>query len=297
MTTRSMTGYGAASVEAAGIPYRVEVRALNHKGLDLKLRLPRELIALEPEMGAVVRSHVQRGSVEVFVRPEDAGASSVRAIIDKTLAASVVEGLRRLRAELKLEGDVTLDALVSLEGLIRIEEGGPALETVRGPLLAALAVACEQLASMRAAEGERLALDLRGRASTLIALTESLEGEAELGRLDARQRLTERWGELTAGLDGGPADRRMEQELALIADRADITEEIVRLRAHAHEAVTLLGLVDGEPVGRRLAFLAQEMQRETATIAAKSGRLSVTRLCIDARCEVERIREQVMNLE
>lgn len=295
MTIRSMTGYGAATVEAAGVPYRIEVRALNHKGLDIKLRLPRELLALEADMGALARTRVQRGSLEAFVRSE--GATNARVVVNKALAASLVDGLRQLRGDLGLEGDVTLDALASLDGLIRIEEGGPDVDDVRDPLLAGLGAALEQLVASRAAEGQRLGVDLRQRSVALIGLAASMQTEAELVRRDAREKLCERWAELTAGLDGGPADRRIEQELALIVDRSDITEEIVRLRAHATEAVTLLGEADGEPVGRRLAFLAQEMQRETATIAAKSGRLSVTRLCIDARCEVERIREQVMNLE
>lgn len=297
MATRSMTGYGAASVHAGDVSWRIEVRTLNHKGLDLKMRLPRELLPLEPGMTATVRRRVQRGSVEVMVRAEGNGGSTAKAVVDRALAASLAASLRSVGSELSLAGDLTLDALVSVEGVVRIEDARVDTDSVQSELLEGLGQALNSLDTVRGIEGARLAADLLQRLRALTDLAGILETEAELVRLDARDRLARRWSELTAGLSGGPDAARIEQELAQIADRSDITEEIVRLRAHVDEATSLLGEDNEEPAGRRLVFLAQEMQRETATIAAKSGRLSVTRRCIDARCEVERIREQVMNLE
>lgn len=297
MATRSMTGFGAALSRAAGVPWRIEVRALNFKGLDIKLRLPRGLLAIEPDMVAAVRSRVRRGALEVMVRAEVDGDSASRAVVDRALAASLVSALRDVRQELGLADDVTLATLAAVEGIVRVEDVRFDPDAARDDLLAGLEQALDALDVTRATEGARLAADLIERLAALSRLADALESEAESVRSDGRDRLVARWSELTAGLEGGPDAGRLEQELAQIVDRADVTEEIVRLRAHVAEATALLGADHPEPAGRRLVFLAQEMQRETATIAAKSGRLSVTRLCIDARCEVERVREQVMNLE
>jgi uncharacterized protein (TIGR00255 family) len=297
MFARSMTGFGSAQFSAGTESYRVEIRSVNHKGLDLKLRIPREFLPLEQEIAALVRERVVRGHLEVFITSEGVGSPNTKVVVNRSLAQAVASAFSALGGELGLTGGVPLQLVVQQEGVVQVVDsiGDPA--TWKSELFEGLSSAIERLDDARRSEGVRLAVDLEERAQQLSSLIARIEAESSSVRADVRARLRRRWEELARGEGFEWNEQRVEQELVLLADRSDITEELVRLASHVDEIRALLRSPEDEPLGKRLGFLVQELHREASTIASKTGKLAVTRLCIDVRCEIERIREQAMNLE
>ena len=308
-----MTGYGEAVFDIEGVPYRIQLRSVNHKGLDLRFRVPRQMASFEPEIAVFLRERLNRGHLDVSIDAEGTGSQGTQVLVNRALAEGIARELGLLGESLALAGGVTLDLVAAQEGVIEVIEARLSGEEVRANLFEGLSRAVSALLDARRSEGRRLGDDLKDRAVRLGELVDAMESEATTMLDDTKARLRQRLGEVigerSAEVDW--SERRLEQELVLLAERSDIAEELVRLRSHVVQALELLdddndddgddaprdGRTRAEPSGKRLGFLVQEMHRETTTIASKSGRLSVTKLCIDARCEVERIREQVMNLE
>ncbi len=294
---RSMTGYGAAEPSADGGRWWVEVRSTNHRFLEVVVRLPRELGALEDRVRAAVAERVRRGRVEVLVR-EDSGLRPREAVVDTALARRYADALERLRRELGLAEPVTLGALLALPEVVRLEETRPDPEATWETLQPVLRRALDRLVDMRAAEGGRLAADLRERLSRLEGWVERVAQRAEELPRAYAQRLRQRVAELLRSLDVDqtPDEARLALEVAAFADRCDVREELVRLRSHLQEARALLEGSDGS-VGRKLEFLLQEMQREVNTVGSKAADLEVTRAVVEMKSELEAIREQVQNVE
>lgn len=294
---RSMTGYGAAEPSADGGRWWVEVRSTNHRFLEVVVRLPRELGALEDRVRAAVAERVRRGRVEVLVR-EDSGLRPREAVVDTELARRYADALERLRRELGLAEPVTLGALLALPEVVRLEEVRPDPEATWEALQPVLQRALERLVDMRTKEGGRLAADLRERLGRLEGWVERVAQRAEELPRAYAQRLRQRVAELLRSLevDQPPDEARLALEVAAFADRCDVREELVRLRSHLEEARALLEGPDG-PVGRKLEFLLQEMQREVNTVGSKAADLEVTRAVVEMKSELEAIREQVQNVE
>lgn len=294
---RSMTGYGAAEVEAQTGRWWVEVRSTNHRFLEVVVRLPRDLGALEERVRAAVAGRVRRGRVEVLVREEATGrARSVT--VDTELARQYAQALETLRRELGIQDSLNLAALLALPEVVRLEEVRPDVELAWQALRPGLDQALDSLVRMREAEGAHLAEDLAARVARVEEWVEEVSRRAEeLPRVYA-QRLRERVAELVRalGVDRPPDEARLAMEVAAFADRCDVREELVRLRSHLHQARTLLHASDGA-VGRKLEFLLQEMQREVNTVGSKAGDLDVTRAVLEMKSELEAIREQVQNVE
>ncbi|MDR7399444.1 MAG: YicC/YloC family endoribonuclease [Armatimonadota bacterium] len=294
---RSMTGYGAAEPSADGGRWWVEVRSTNHRFLEVVVRLPRELGALEDRVRAAVAERVRRGRVEVLVR-EDSGLRPREAVVDTELARRYADALERLRRELGLAEPVTLGALLALPEVVRLEEARPDPEATWEALHPVLQRALERLVDMRTKEGGRLAADLRERLARLESWVERVAQRAEELPRAYAQRLRQRVAELLRSLevDQPPDEARLALEVAAFADRCDVREELVRLRSHLEEARALLEGPDGS-VGRKLEFLLQEMQREVNTVGSKAADLEVTRAVVEMKSELEAIREQVQNVE
>ncbi|MFN3285844.1 MAG: YicC/YloC family endoribonuclease [bacterium] len=292
-----MTGYGAAEPSADGGRWWVEVRSTNHRFLEVVVRLPRELGALEDRVRAAVAERVRRGRVEVLVR-EDSGLRPREAVVDTALARRYADALERLRRELGLAEPVTLGALLALPEVVRLEEARPDPEATWEALQPVLRRALDRLVDMRAAEGGRLAADLRERLGRLERWVERVAQRAEELPQAYAQRLRQRVAELLRSLDVGqtPDEARLALEVAAFAERCDVREELVRLRSHLQEARALLEGSDGS-VGRKLEFLLQEMQREVNTVGSKAADLEVTRAVVEMKSELEAIREQVQNVE
>ncbi|HEX9241963.1 MAG TPA: YicC/YloC family endoribonuclease [Anaeromyxobacter sp.] len=289
---RSMTGFGAGHGASAGEALDVEVRSVNHKFCEVKVRLPRELASLEVEAARQVRERLARGGVDVSVRRAGVAGGLVPRV-DLELAAAYARAYEELRARLGLAGAPTVADVASADGVMKLEERTLDPEAAREALRAALGAALDGLVAMRAREGEALARDLEARLSVVEGLVARAAALVPRSVEHLRARLSERVEELTRGVPLDPA--RLAQEVALLADRTDVTEEVTRLGSHLDQARALLR--SGEPAGRKLDFLVQEMHREVNTVGSKSQSAEIAAIVVSAKAEVERLREQVQNVE
>lgn len=298
-----MTGYGRGAVESRGMRAAVEIRAVNHRFLDIKLRGSQLAPEMEEAVTAAVRKRLERGAVNVTVRVEQPG--DVAAVqIDREAARRVHAELSALRQELGIDELVTLALVCSQPGVLVSRADDSAGEDTdrdrdrdRGAcVLEALAQALDALVRMRETEGSALARDLGGRFGRLSELAEEIAGHAQVAPAEARQRLEERLSRLVEGTGIAISPERLAQEVAILADRLDVTEELVRLRSHLEHAEGMCTEAAGG-VGRRLDFLVQEMGRELNTIASKSHAVPIARAVVEAKAELERVREQVQNIE
>lgn len=291
---RSMTGFGRAEVHRGAIVVAVEARSVNHRHLDIALRLPRALAALELDARRLVQGRLERGRVDVTVQLAlEAGQAPSRVKVDVELARDYLAQARTLAAALDVPGAPGLDWLLERPGVLRLEET-EAVPPEPWPALAeALGLALDELVARRAAEGERLAQELRTLHGELTALAAVLAARAPAAAARREERLRER---LRALLGESPIDEtRILAEAAVWADKSDVTEELARLRAHLSEFLLLLD--KGGPVGRPLDFLLQELHREVNTIGSKADDLEMSQAMLAAKGVLERIREQVQNLE
>ncbi|MDR5708426.1 MAG: YicC/YloC family endoribonuclease [Armatimonadota bacterium] len=294
-----MTGYGLGEARAEGGRWVVEARAVNHRFLEVNVRLPRSLQALEDRVRAAFAQRLLRGRVDVSIIREDSARRGKAVRVDADLARQYAMAFEELRQALALRDPVPLSVLLSLPDVVRVEEAEEDLEVLWTQLRPAVEQCAENLVQMREAEGARLARDLLERLDRIEAALERIAGRApEVVRAYAA-RLRRRMEELLreAGVPEGAVDEaRLSMEVALFADRCDIGEEVVRLRSHLLESRTLL--VEGTgAVGRKLEFLLQEMMREANTIGAKAGDLEIIRAVLGIKSELESLREQVQNLE
>ena len=291
---RSMTGFGQGSAMVGDAEINVELRSVNHRFRELKARLPRELSALEPLVISKVSGRVERGMVEIVVRISEHKEVRRRVGIDDALAEQVVEALRELIHRHGLEGSVSVADVIAFEGVISVEDAPLELEPLAGALGAAVDQALDALLEMREEEGSVLSLDLAARLSAIEEAVRKISKEAD-GLTDLyRERLL---GRISTIADEMELEQgRIEAEVAFLAERSDITEELIRLRSHISQAKSLIGGSE-EVVGRRIGFLLQEMNREVNTIGSKSQHLDISRFVVDIKAELERVREQVQNIE
>jgi uncharacterized protein (TIGR00255 family) len=294
---RSMTGFGRAEVRGDTLVVTVEARSVNQRHLDVALRLPRALSALEMEARRAVSARLERGRVDVAVQVAAVGEQAGQRIVaDAALAREYVARARALGAELTdlgVGGGLTLEWLLQRPGVVRLEEAEAAEAVVPWSLLEqALGRALDELIERRTAEGERLAQELRGLHADLTSIVETMATRAPAGVARREERLRER---LRALLGGIVDETRILTEAAVWADKSDITEELARLRAHLAEL--LLVLDKAGPVGRPLEFLLQELGREVNTVASKADDLELSQAALAGKAVLEKMREQVQNLE
>jgi uncharacterized protein (TIGR00255 family) len=288
-----MTGFGAGRGEAGGETVSVELRAVNAKFCEVKARLPRELAALEPDLVKSIKARISRGAVDVFVRRETTVARGLAPRADLTLAAAYAKAFRDLKDSLGLAGEPTVQDLAAMDGVISLGEAAPDLESAAAALQHGLAAAIEALDVMRRREGEALARDLSTRLDNVEKGAQEVSRLAPLQIQAMRERLSARIAELTQGVPLDPS--RLAQEVALFADRTDVAEELTRLGSHISQA---RGLIRSEaPAGRKLEFLVQELNREINTVGSKSQQAAIAAAVVELKAELERIREQVQNVE
>ncbi len=293
---RSMTGFAAATVDDPRGTVSVTLRTVNHRFLDLQLRLPPALADLEPRVRALVQRGLARGRVElqVSLQPRTAAAPVVE--LNESFVTAVTSAIEVARAAGLVQGPLTPGDLLRLPQALAIRERPLDVEAGSGwteALDAVVARAVAALDDMRAREGALLKTDLGARKRTLVTLIDAVVAAAEAGRLQLEARLLERARELSASL---PIDQSsLAQEVVRAAQRSDITEEVTRFRAHLEHWDALSD--DNEPCGRKLDFLLQEMNREVNTIGSKADGLQVSEHIIDVKAELERMREQVQNVE
>lgn len=287
-----MTGYGAAEGSVAGGRFGVEIRTVNHRYFNLSLKVPSDFAALEGDLRELLRREFDRGHVSVSLRWTESAARLMVPQLNRERATAVLEVLRRLQDELGLPGEIDVAMLARQPEVITsatAEPEPPAWDQV-GPVVLEAARACNE---MRLREGDVLAGEMKYRLDLMEAGLETIRAVAPARLVRERDRLHR---SVEALLEGAvPDEARLAQEIALLADRLDITEELVRFAAHlgaCREALSAEG-----PVGKQLGFLAQELGREVNTIGSKANDADITRQVVQMKGELEKFREQLENLE
>ena len=299
---KSMTGYAQARLERGGWLLRVNVRSVNHRFLDLRVRVPEGFEAFEPQIRQLVRQRLRRGHVEVTLHLEAMQGPAAR--VNREVAGAYLSAVAQLRREFAVAPETDLLALLRLPGVV-IAEGAFSsalaeedLERLGEHVKDCVQAALERLDEMRLAEGRSLYEEMHGLLAAIGAMTSEVVQLAERSRPLYAQRLKSRVAEL---LGGGPLDAaRIAQEAALLAERADVSEELARLRSHVEQFDRLMTGAD-EP-GKKLDFLLQEMQREANTLLSKTpglgeDGLAITDRGLQIKAEIEKLREQVQNVE
>lgn len=294
MGLRSMTGFARVQGECELGVLTAELRSVNHRYLDLSLRMQRELSVPEEEIKALVREKLSRGRVELTLRLQSQAKNVRPAVFNGELLRAYKEKLITLARELELDPlqDVSLPYLLSLPGVLVEQEESDGPQTNWECIKEIVALGLDALVESREQEGRRLCDDLAARLGFIKTCVDRIEGLAQDSVGNYRQRLFENIKRITEDtrLDQG----RLEMEVALWADRANITEEIVRLNAHLHNFRQFLGQ---QAVGRKMDFYLQEINREVNTVGSKSADVSISQIVVDIKAELEKIREQVQNLE
>jgi uncharacterized protein (TIGR00255 family) len=289
----SMTGFGAGDLATAISRYAVEVRSLNHRFLEIVVRVPRELAPLEDRIRSLVQGRILRGRVEVAIMRDNYGKRARAVKVDLDLAKTFTTALNELKQALELPGSPDLSMLAALPDLIRIEEQKEDLEAAWTAMAAGVEIALNHLVAMREREGARLTVDLNRRVDRLSERIDDVERRAPAVVREHAARLSQRIEELvgTVPVDEG----RLAAEVAIFADRSDITEEITRFRSHLAQMRQILA--GSGAAGRTLEFLVQELGREVNTIGSKANDVEISRAVIAVKGELESLREQIQNLE
>ena len=298
---RSMTGYAQARSEQNGWSLRVSVRSVNHRFLDLRVHMPEGFEAFEPQMRQMVRDHVQRGHIDLTLHMEASRSGEV--LIDRKLAAQYLRTMDELRQEFNLAPEPALAALLRLPGVVASAAVPAAfdqneMQRLGSQICACLEEALRRLDAMRREEGSSLAREMKALVKSIGDKTAQLETLSQQSRPAYAERLKVRLQEL---LGASPLDpTRVVQEAAVLAERADVSEGLARLRSHVDQFDRLVA--EGGEVGKRLDFLLQEMQREANTLLSKTPGLGqegldMTEFGLQIKADIEKLREQVQNVE
>jgi uncharacterized protein (TIGR00255 family) len=292
---RSMTGFGRTELAGETVAITVEARSVNHRHLDIGLRLPNAWSSLEGDVRKIVQARVERGRVDVSVQVSPLPTQSTRTVrVDSALAQRYVEQARQLAREIGVGGDVDLGWILGRPGVIELTDAPPADAAAVWPLVAsALGRALDELVDRRSVEGTALAAELRGLGAALSDVLGQMNARAPVAAVRREERLRERMTTLLAGTSLDEA--RVATEVAVWATKTDVTEELARLRVHLDELGLMLD--KGGAVGRQLDFLIQEMNREVNTVGSKADDLELSQAALGAKGLLEKIREQVQNLE
>jgi uncharacterized protein (TIGR00255 family) len=288
-----MTGFGVGRGRVAGEEFTAEVKAVNHKYVEVKVRLPRELQALEPELQRQVKAVCTRGAVELSLRRAAPTVAGSVPTVDAGMARAWRAALGEVARLTGLPDAASAAEVAGQPGVVRMEEPTVDVPAATRASEAAVAEALLGLVAMREREGASLSADLSGRLERVAQLVRELQGLAPHAVEEYRDRLAARLAELTAG--AGVEPQRLAQELALFAERTDIVEELTRLVSHLGQFRAYLA--SSEPSGRKLDFLLQEMNREVNTAGSKIQSAEASTRVVELKAELERIREQVQNVE
>ena len=288
-----MTGYGRARATRNLRDITVEIRSVNNRYLDCTVKMPRMYAFAEDAVKARVQKAVSRGKVDVYITVDASAADVAQVNVNTALAAQYAQALRALAAVCGTEGQVTPEQLARFPEVLTVTKADEDLECVSADLCAVLDEALDSYNAMRAAEGVKLAEDIGARLTAIEGMTAQVEERSPETVREYQQKLTARMQEVlqSTAID----EQRILQEAAIYADRSAVDEETVRLRSHVSQ---LRGMLQSDqPMGRKMDFLIQELNRESNTIGSKCSNLDIARIVVDLKGEVEKIREQVQNIE
>ncbi|PLX94641.1 MAG: YicC family protein [Desulfuromonas sp.] len=290
---KSMTGYGKGQATVETLTLNVEIKSVNHRYCDVTVKGPRFLSPYENEIKKSVTERVGRGRVDLYVSQELGASTLTVPVVNRPLAAAWLEALRQMQREFALEGDIPLSLLAAQKDVVVMREADPDATVLTDCLQKALQEALQAIDRMRLAEGEATWCDIASRLELLETMLQTVEERAPQVPEEWRQKLSERLARLGPELSVEP--QRVAQEVAIFADRCDISEEVTRFKSHLSQ-FRLLAQGD-EPVGRQMDFLVQELNREVNTMGSKSNDAMLTKQVVAMKAELEKIREQVQNVE
>ncbi|GAB4255746.1 MAG: YicC family protein [Deferrisomatales bacterium] len=292
---KSMTGYGRAEGEVAGRKLAVEVKAVNHRFLNFLAKLPPDLQRFEAQVQGIVKAHLQRGQVNVFALWDGARGNGAAVTVNLAAARQAAEELGRVVREVGLRDDLRLEHLLAVPAVLSPPTGELEPEELWTRCAPVFEAALADLDALRVREGADLERDMRGRLAEVARAVDRIEEIRPRVVDDYRARLARRVEELVQSVPAEVVSERLAMEVAIFADRSDVAEEVVRLRSHLEKYGELLA--EGGVVGRKLDFLVQEMNRETNTIGAKGSDAEISRLVVEIKSAIEKLREQIQNVE
>lgn len=290
----SMTGFGRGEYKDDNYYFLVECKTINHKYCDINIRLPRKISFLEDKARNFIKNYIKRGRVDIYIKLDLLGIEDVNLKFDETLANQYVNILREIRDKFDLVDDISVMNVAKFPDIIKTEEKEEDEDLLWSMLSKALEETLTKLKEMRSEEGQKLAQDVLERCDILQNTIEEIEKNSYNVVIDYKEKLNNRISEI---LDNPSLidENRLAQEVAIYADKSSITEEIVRFKSHIGQLRSTI--VKDESIGRKIDFLIQEMNRETNTIGSKSSDLNITNLVVEIKSELEKIREQIQNIE
>lgn len=290
---KSMTGYGSAKGQAEGLEISVELKSVNNRFLDTAVRLPRSFLFAEDAVKSAVQSHISRGKVDVFVTVDSASAGNMTVKVNEPLLRGYIDALRHISEEYSLENDLTALSVSRFPDVLSVEKSDMDAEAIAAAIVSVTEQALCDFDAMRLREGEKLRDDVLNRLNTVDTLVSAVEREAPNTVAKYRSRLEQKMTEVlgTAGID----ESRILAEAAIFADHIAVDEETVRLRSHMSQLRTMIN--GSAPTGKRIDFLMQEFNREANTIGSKCQNSDIAHVVVDLKSEIEKIREQIQNIE
>ena len=289
---RSMTGFGYCEYTENEITFTVEIKTVNHRYTDIFLRMPKQLSVYEEKVRSLINSRIQRGKIDIYINYDNKSPQVQEVLLDEKLAKAYFDVLKKLTEELDLRDDISATSLARFPDILKVEKQENDEST--GVILEkAVNLAIDELIKMRTREGEKLKDSFMCNLSTIEAYTEKIRGKAPLVVKEYKEKLENRLSELIDLSRLDPA--RIAAEVALFADKCNIDEELVRLNSHVMQMRDMIE--NGSPVGKKADFLIQEMNREINTIGSKASDLEITRNVVELKSEVEKLREQIQNIE
>ena len=290
---RSMTGYGRASHTVEGREITVEVRSVNNRYLDCNVKLPRIYSYAEDRVKQIVKEHVTRGKVDVFITVVNTAGEEVKISLNRPVLEGYLAAMQSVAADYPVRDDITVTALSRLPDVFIMEKPDVDEEARAAEILQTVTEALQNYNAMRTAEGAALEQDLLNRRQTILSLVEKVEARSPITVAEYRTRLEAKMQEVLSSTSID--ENRILTEAAIFADKVAVDEETVRLRSHLNQLQQMLS--DGGAIGRKLDFLLQEMNREANTIGSKGNDLEQARTVVDIKAELEKIREQTQNIE
>jgi uncharacterized protein (TIGR00255 family) len=290
---KSMTGFGRSEVAENNRKFTVEIKAVNHRYLDVNIKMPKKLNYFESSIRAELKEYISRGKVDVFITYEDKRESNSSVHYNKALAEEYLTYLRNMSVEFGLEDDIRVSTLSHYPDVFTMEEKTEDEGEIWLELKKAIDEACTMFVDTRITEGENLKNDLLGKLDGMLGLVDFIEQRSPQIITEYKEKLAERIKELLQ--DKSVDESRLLTEVTIFADKVCVDEEIVRLKSHIE--TTKNALTDGGSIGRKLDFLAQEMNREANTILSKSNDLQISNCGIELKTEIEKVREQIQNIE
>ena len=289
----SMTGYGRAEAVLTGRDITVEIKSVNSRYFEYSSRMPRSFAFLDDKLKKLLSESISRGKVELGLTVQSVGASDTRIAVNMELAKEYLDAIGQMSTEFDLKNDITASGLARFPDIFTVQKSEQDEEQIWQDIRSVAQQALQNFISMRAVEGERMKADIFSR----LDFMEKAVAEIETTSEDRVKKYTER---LYAKLQNVLCDTNIDEsriltEAAIFADKTAVDEETVRLKSHIKQYRDILG--KNEPVGRKLDFLTQELNRETNTIGSKCNEISITRMVVDMKAEIEKIREQVQNIE